>query len=230
MERSQVQRPLDWRFARGLGRTGCLDDLPRPPRDPGNLYRGIYVALKEKIADGLNKSLVWRAWVGMERVRNFDEWYRREFKTVLAAAVVAASGDRAVAEDAVAEAFVAAFRRWDSVSVMESATAWTVTVATNRVRRAQRSLFRRRAREQRHSAANPNTTSDEHAPVDSNLWDAVNRLTHKQRQALVLRYVEGATQAETADEMGIAAGTAAATLHQARARLHEELTREVGET
>lgn len=166
----------------------------------------------------------------MERVRNFDEWYRREYKTVLAAAVVASGGDRAVAEDAAAEAFVAAFRKWDSVSVMESATAWTVTVATNRVRRVQRSLFRRRAREQRHSAANAKMTTDEHAPVDSDLWDAVNRLTHKQRQALVLRYVEGATQVETADELGIAPGTAAATLHQARARLHEELTRDGRET
>ena len=145
---------------------------------------------------------------------------------MLATAVVAAGGDRAVAEDAVSEAFVSAFRRWDSVSVMESATAWTVTVASNRVRRAQRSVFRRRARERRHSAANPNTRTDEHAPVDSDLWNAVNRLTHKQRQALVLRYVDGASQAETAAELGIAPGTAAATLHQARARLHEQLTRE----
>lgn len=165
----------------------------------------------------------------MERVRNFDDWYRREYKTVLAAAVVAAGGDRAVAEDATAEAFVAAFRKWASVSEMESPTAWTVTVATNRVRRAQRSLFRRRAREQRHADANSAASTAGPEPVGGDLWDAVNRLTHKQRQALVLRYVEGATQAETAAELGIAPGTAAATLHQARARLHEELTRDGGE-
>ena len=163
-------------------------------------------------------------------MRNFDEWYRQEYKTVLAAAVVAAGGNRAIAEDAAAEAFVTAFRKWDSVSVMESATAWTVTVATNRVRRAQRSLFRRRAREHRDFAASRNMATAEHVPVESGLWDAVNLLTHKQRQALVLRYVEGASQAETAAELGVAPGTAAATLHQARARLHAELTRDGKET
>lgn len=166
----------------------------------------------------------------MAQERNFDEWYRREYKTVLASAVVVAGGDRASAEDAAAEAFVIAFRKWESVSAMDSATAWTVTVAANRVRRLQRSVFRRRSREQLHSEDRSNAETGDLVQADNELWAAVNQLTHKQRQALVLRYVDGATQAETAAALGIAPGTAAATLHQARARLHEQLTQEGSET
>ena len=160
----------------------------------------------------------------MKPATEFDSWYRQQYKTVLAAAVVCAAGDRALAEDATSDAFVKAFKKWDSVSQMDSPVAWTTTVAANRVRRLQRRRINRVDREKR--AAPPATTTDAYQSDRSSVWDSVAKLSPRQREALVLRYVHGATQAETAESLGIAPGTAAATLNQARSRLHEELTRQ----
>lgn len=157
---------------------------------------------------------------------DFDDWYRRHYKTVLAAAVVCAVGDRALAEDATSDAFLKAFKKWSSVSEMDSPVAWTTTVAANRVRRLQRRRINRQRRENR--TAPPLTTTDSYQSDQSSLWDSVAKLSPRQREALVLRYVHGATQAEAAEALGVAPGTAAATLHQARSRLHEELTRNGG--
>jgi len=55
--------------------------------------------------------------------------------------------------------------------------------------------------------------------VASEVWDAMALLPFRQRQALALRYLLGMTQAEVADAMGVAPGTAAATLHAARRNL-----------
>jgi len=154
----------------------------------------------------------------------FDDWYRRNYKTVLAAAVVCAAGDRALAEDATADAFVQALKKWDSVSAMDSPVAWTATVAANRVRRLQRRRSNRRRREER--TASTGVVIDGHASDTADLWDAIAALSPRQREAVVLRYIEGATQAEVAKALDITPGTAAATLHHARARLHEELSRQ----
>ncbi len=158
----------------------------------------------------------------MEPAAEFDSWYRHQYKTVLAAAVVCAAGDRALAEDATSDAFVKAFKKWDSVSQMDSPVAWTTTVAANRVRRLQRLRINRIDREKRSA---PVTTTTDAYQSDRSVWDSVARLSPRQREALVLRYVHGASQAETAEFLGIAPGTAAATLNQARSRLHDELTR-----
>jgi DNA-directed RNA polymerase specialized sigma24 family protein len=55
--------------------------------------------------------------------------------------------------------------------------------------------------------------------VATEVWDALASLPLRQRQALALRYLLGMTQAEVAEAMGVAAGTAAATLHTARRNL-----------
>ena len=59
--------------------------------------------------------------------------------------------------------------------------------------------------------------------VDLDLWTALDALSFRQRKAIVLRYVEDLSQAEVAYELGIAPGTAAATLSQARGVLKAEL-------
>ena len=55
--------------------------------------------------------------------------------------------------------------------------------------------------------------------VAPDVWDALASLPLRQRQALALRYLLGMTQAEVANAMGVARGTAAATLHSARRNL-----------
>lgn len=156
---------------------------------------------------------------------NFDDWYRDTYQTVLAAALIASGNDRACAEDATSDAFVEAFRRWRTVSTMESPHWWTAKVATNRVRRAQRSRSSRRSREERYETDRSNfSTPEETSARFDRIWAMVDDLSPRQRQAVVLRYVEGLPQSQAALRMGVAPGTAAATLNQARNSLRESLT------
>jgi predicted DNA-binding protein (UPF0251 family) len=87
-------------------------------------------------------------------------------------------------------------------------------VAVNVLRRRNRRqiLEERFLRRQRPELAPP-------PQIASGLWDAMESLPFRQRQALALRYLLGMTQAEVADAMGVAPGTAAATLHAARRNL-----------
>lgn len=158
----------------------------------------------------------------MKSILDFDDWYGREYRTVLTAAILTSRGNRDVAEDATSDAFVTALVRWERVSKMSSPVGWTIQVAKNRVRANHRAQLRRIARERRHHRENPNYVDDGHFG-SSDIWDAVGRLTDRQRDALVLRYIHGASQAEAAGSMGVAPGTVAATLHQARKRLQLDL-------
>jgi RNA polymerase sigma-70 factor, ECF subfamily len=55
------------------------------------------------------------------------------------------------------------------------------------------------------------------------LFVELAKLTERQREVVVSRYVLGLSQAETADALDIAPGTVAATTHQATALLRERL-------
>ena len=150
---------------------------------------------------------------------NFDDWYVDTYPRVLVAVALTLGRDRERAEDATNEAFVKALERWESVSQMDSPDGWVAKVAINRARR----ILRRRARgiELLHQERIEAAAHDRHVDVD--LWDALDSLSFRQRTAIVLRYVEDLSQAEVASELGVAPGTAAATLSQARGVLKAEL-------
>jgi len=149
----------------------------------------------------------------------FDEWYGECYPRVLVAVALVLGRDRGRAEDATNEAFVKAFEQWDTVSQMNSPNSWVTKVAINRARR----MLRRTARgiALLHQERIETAAHDRH--VDLDLWDASEALSFRQRKAIVLRYVEGLSQAEVASELGVAPGTAAATLSQARGVLRAEL-------
>ena len=63
------------------------------------------------------------------------------------------------------------------------------------------------------------------ADPDHALWDAVRKLTVKQRTTLVMRYLDDMTQAQIADHLQVAPGTVSATLTQAR-RHYELISKE----
>lgn len=154
-----------------------------------------------------------------ERAPDFDDWYRSEYPRVLAAVAVVCSARSAQAEDATTDAFVKALEKWDTVSRMSSPTGWVTSVAINRARRS----FRRSKRQADLLNSQQVSAVFESTHPDSDLIEALSKLSHRQRRAVILHHVEGFTQAEVADELGIAAGTASATLHQARTRLRSTL-------
>ncbi|MFN8035935.1 MAG: sigma-70 family RNA polymerase sigma factor [Acidimicrobiia bacterium] len=148
----------------------------------------------------------------------FASWYA-EANPRVAAIVAVHARDPQVAEDVTAEAFTRAFERWKRVSMLDSPTAWTVTVALNALRRHHRRAGLERRLLRRYRPAEFTLP----ASYDHDLWDAVRSLPPRARTAVALRYLGGLTEPEIASTMGIATGTVAATLSKARARLAEEL-------
>lgn len=156
-----------------------------------------------------------------EQVIDFEDWYRQSYSIVLVAVGLICTGEIARAEDATNDAYMKALERWETVSNMQSPTAWVTKVAVNRAKRGLR--WRTRHVELRNIDA---LTSQSDHPPDSGFWDVLSSLAPRQRQAIVLRYVEDMTQRHVAVELGVTEGTASATLSQARRALRSELQKE----
>lgn len=153
---------------------------------------------------------------------SFALWYAKEYRDFLRTLIVAI-GDADVAADATSEAFARALQRWERVREMSSPTGWTYTVALNVARR----LFRRRRLEAivlHRQVPLPPIRDD-----SLEIWDAVQRLPKRQRTAIALHYLSDLPQRDVATTMGIAEGTVAATLSQARKQLAIALGHSVGE-
>jgi RNA polymerase sigma-70 factor (ECF subfamily) len=143
---------------------------------------------------------------------SFDGWYRG-YHPVLVAALTVVAGDGSVASDAADEALVRAYERWSRVETMSSPEAWTYTVGVNLLRRrARRAAIEERFMHRRQRQLGSLELRPE-------VWDAVRRLPARQREAIALRYLLDLPEKQVADVMGVAVGTASATLATARRAL-----------
>lgn len=141
-------------------------------------------------------------------------------------AVFASVGDRQEAEDLAAEAFAKAWARWATVRRHPAPRAWVVRTALN----ARISRWRRRQREIVVPDAAPDGSSDGYLDgvVDRHLMTKVLRLPDRQRQVVALRLFLDLDTAQTADVLGIAAGTVTAHLARAIATLRQDLSNGMG--
>ncbi|MDW3179877.1 MAG: sigma-70 family RNA polymerase sigma factor [Acidimicrobiia bacterium] len=154
-----------------------------------------------------------------DQIHDFDDWFSLNYRRVLSSVLIVCAGDLVRAEDATNDAFIDALEKWSTVGVMDSPRSWVTKVAINK---AKRSWLRR----QRYvDPVNVDSAGAVALDQDPNveLWAAVNRLTVKQRSAIVLRYIDDLTQSDIATKLDIAPGTVSATLTQARAKLRVEL-------
>jgi RNA polymerase sigma-70 factor, ECF subfamily len=144
----------------------------------------------------------------------FEEWYRGAYRRVLASMVVAAANIE-LGREATDEAFARALERWDRVRSMPSPNGWVYTVALNELRRGHRRRMLEHRTMRRLGARDdrpPDTLAVE-------VWEAVRSLPPREREAIALRYLGGLTEAQVGESMGIASGTVARLLHDARRRL-----------
>lgn len=150
---------------------------------------------------------------------DFATFYEAEAPR-LVRSVALATGELALAEDAVAEAFARAWSRWPAVSQHERPVAWILRVALN----LSHDRFRRRATERRKApvVAREDVVHDP-LPADQRLWQAVQSLPQRERMLIALRYVADLTQPEIADALGMPRGTVASGLNRARQRLAVKL-------
>jgi RNA polymerase sigma-70 factor (sigma-E family) len=137
----------------------------------------------------------------------------------------ARTGDRAVAEDLVQEAFVRVHRAWHRIDDRDRAPAYLRSVALN--------LLRSRWRHERVVARHPDLLVERAAPsaeleamVDEDrivLAAALARLPARQRECLVLRYVEGTPEVATASMLGISVNSVKTHVRRGLAALRPEL-------
>jgi|HubBroStandDraft_1064217.scaffolds.fasta_scaffold48347_2 RNA polymerase sigma-70 factor (sigma-E family) len=140
------------------------------------------------------------------------------------------------AEDLVQECLFQVAKRWPRVRVMDHPTAYARRILFNLALDDSRHRSRRQAELDGRDQAALESRTDLGAArqmrlveSSSELTDAVAALPPRQRAALVLRYFEDLSEAETADLLGCSVGTVKSTTSRALARLRQKLDPVVGE-
>jgi RNA polymerase sigma-70 factor (sigma-E family) len=135
-------------------------------------------------------------------------------------------GDWHLADDLVQEALAKAFRHWKRVQRADSPDAYVRRILINESNRRWRT---RRDLALRAEEAEPDgVTSD---PADevvdrAELLEALQSLPPRQRATIVLRYLDGLTERETAAVLGCSEGTVKSQSSRALTRLNRFFTRE----
>ena len=149
--------------------------------------------------------------IGGVKQLEFEEFYRCS-RDVCLRAVLAAVGDRQLAEDLVAEAFARAWATWPRVRRHPAPRAWIVRTALN----TRVSWWRRRRHEVAlgdHDSRDAGATGS--GGLDPALLAVLRQLPRRQREVIALRVFLDLDTATTAKTLGIAPGTV--TAHLARA-------------
>jgi RNA polymerase sigma-70 factor (ECF subfamily) len=151
---------------------------------------------------------------------DFASFYARELRPVVGLAFVI-SGSRSGAEDIAQDAFLQAYRKWDTVGSYENPGAWVRTTVSNRAV----SLFRRKAAEAKALLrfGGSERLVPELSPDAMATWAAVRRLPTRQSQAIALRYYDGSSVAEIGRILGCSENTVRTHLRRAKETLSNQL-------
>ncbi len=150
----------------------------------------------------------------------FFAWYPRLVRTAFGLV-----GDWAVAEQLVQDAFLRLWRRWGWLRDPEAAPAYLHRTVVNLARAA----VRRRVSERRalvrggFGERDEWTQSVDEPHVGVVLREAIETLPYRKRACVVLRYLAGLSEAETADALGVSVGTVKSQTHKALRQLRELL-------
>jgi len=149
----------------------------------------------------------------VEAYRLLVERYRSEFARYAQAAV----GDADAAQDAMQEAFIRAFDALETCREPDRFGAWFFRILTNQCRNV---VARRRARvpldDVDVAGADRADASLERGELAEALDAALARLTPEQREAFVMKHVEGRSYEEMASLLGVGVDALKMRVHRAR--------------
>lgn len=132
------------------------------------------------------------------------------------------TGSRADAEDLLQTALAKTYLAWDRVRERDALDGYVRRVMVN----TQTSFWRRRRVDERPVEVLPERGPSRDAAADVDLhdalWSALATLPKRQRAAVVLRYYEDLSEAETAAVLGVSVGTVKSTTSRALAKLRED--------
>lgn len=153
----------------------------------------------------------------VKAVEPFESFFHREFPRMVAVAY-AISGSRWAAEELAQEACLRAYKSWDKISRYDMPGAWLRRVTIN----LANSFLRRRITEVKaleRYATRRVEPIDDHVVEDQDFWREVKALPRRQREAVVLHYVDDLTTAEIAEVLDIAESSVRTHLQRGREML-----------
>ena len=147
----------------------------------------------------------------------FESFFHREFPKMVAVAY-AISGSRWAAEELAQEACLRAFKSWDSISRYDKPGAWVRRVTIN----LSNSLLRRRVSEVKaleRYAVGRIESIDPHPEDEIEFWAQVKALPRRQREVVVLHYVDDLSTADIAEVLDISESSVRTHLQRGRETL-----------
>lgn len=153
------------------------------------------------------------------RPLSFEELFAAEHERLFRAMYLI-TGSSDDAEEAMQDAFLRVWERWDRVSTLENPAAYLTRTAVN----SARSRYRRITRAARRTLT-PGQPEDEFAVADLRdaLVRALKTLAPRQRTALVLTDLLGYSSDEAADMLHVKAVTVRSLSSQARGALRDAM-------
>jgi RNA polymerase sigma-70 factor (sigma-E family) len=145
---------------------------------------------------------------------SFTDLYRTQYGPMVRLAHLL-TGSNTVAEELVQDAFVRVHGKWDQI---DAPGAYLRTAVVN----ACRSHHRRRVLERTRL---PRTPVEATAPVHDELWDALARLSYRQRAVLVLKFYEDMSELDVAAALGCRPGTVKSLTSRALDELRKVIER-----
>lgn len=151
-----------------------------------------------------------------DQLAEFSDFYSAS-KDACLRAVLASMPNAAEPDDLVAEAFSRAFGQWASVRSHPAPRAWVLRTALN----LHRDEWRKRSRPLRlvRDGSADDAVDEPSRRLDPMLVRALDQLSDRQRQIIVLRVLLGLSTAQTATEVGIDASTVPVHLSRALSSL-----------
>lgn len=167
-------------------------------------------------------------------VEDFDLLYRTAYPRVFRT-LVSVLGDVAAAEDCTQDAFLKAFRAWQTWNEDAPAEAWVHRIAINTaISYRRREAVREVGRLIRRLGRPPEADDPAERALDGDLLRELRRLPPRQSAAIVLRHLHGYTNREIAAALGEPESTVATRLMVAkrtlRARLREAASDPISDT
>lgn len=159
--------------------------------------------------------------IGVQAKSDLDELYRAHAAEVFRYAY-AVLGNRADAEDVTQTTFVNALRALERGERPRKPANWLITIAHNLIRqRFRQQQSRPRLVELDHDVPTPE--ADDNGPAIEDLVRALQRIPETQREALVLREMEGRSYKEITAILGVSETALESLIFRARRSLAEEL-------
>ncbi|MCL8024342.1 SigE family RNA polymerase sigma factor [Nocardioides bruguierae] len=171
--------------------------------------------------------------MGTDRRAEFTDFAAARQQSLLRAAYLMV-GEQTLAQDLVQEALTKTYVAWPRLRRTEAAEAYTRRAITT----TAISWFRRKSWSHERVSEAPEDLGparaqghDDHADGVARrdwLWAALHRLPPRQRAAVVLRYYEDLTEAQTAEALGCAVGTVKSQVNAAFKTLRADLGESAG--